>query len=62
MKKLIAIFCIMLLAVFTFAACSSKKKVRKNKLKTFASAKLPILSSMPHYMLGLKKDFLKMKD
>ena len=47
----------MLLAVFTFAACSSKKKVRKNKLKMFASAKLPILSSTPRYMSELKRIF-----
>ena len=31
-------------------------KIRKNKPKTFASAKLPILS-MPHYMSGLKRIF-----
>ena len=45
----------MLLAVLLLR--SSKKKVRKNKLKTFALAKLPILSSMPHYMSGLKRIF-----
>ena len=45
----------MLLAVLLFFACSSKR--RKNKLKTFALAKLPILSSMPHYMSGLKRIF-----
>ena len=44
------------ISYFTFAACSSKKKVRKNKLKTFASAKLPTLFYAPLYV-GIEKVF-----
>ena len=55
--KINSCFCIMLLAVFTLVACSSKKEDTKEQLKMFESAKLPTLSSMPPLYVGIEKDF-----
>ncbi|MCQ6343936.1 hypothetical protein NPM06_31100, partial [Bacillus cereus] len=47
MKKLIAIFCIMLLAVFTFAACSSKKEGTKEQTQNIRVGECFVQAAIP---------------
>ena len=59
MKKLITVFCIMLLAVFTFVLVVVQRKVRKNKLKKFVSAKLPTPLFYAPLYVGIEQGFFK---
>ncbi len=62
MKKLIAIFCIMLLAVFTFAACSSKKESTKEQTQNIRVGEVTHSLFYAPLYVGIEKEFFKELD
>lgn len=61
MKKLITVFCIMLLAVFTFAACSSTKESTKEQAQKIRVGEVTHSLFYAPLYVGIEKGFLKMK-
>ncbi|MDA1855126.1 ABC transporter substrate-binding protein [Bacillus cereus] len=59
MKKLIAVFCIMLLAVFTFAACSSKKEGTKEQTQNVRVGEVTHSLFYAPLYVGIEKRFFK---
>ncbi|EPC8421983.1 ABC transporter substrate-binding protein [Bacillus wiedmannii] len=59
MKKFIAVFCIMLLAVFTFAACSSKKEGTKEQTQNIRIGEVTHSLFYAPLYVGIKKGFFK---
>ena len=62
MKKLIAVFCIMLLAVFTLVACSSKKEDTKEQTQNVRVGEVTHSLFYAPLYVGIEKGFLKMRD
>ncbi|HDR7912194.1 TPA: ABC transporter substrate-binding protein [Bacillus wiedmannii] len=59
MKKFIAVFCIMLLAVFTFAACSSKKEGTKEQTQNIRVGEVTHSLFYAPLYVGIEKGFFK---